>query len=452
MVTKQEKVVSQYGERDFHYEFKEGDEAVKKAAALLDQKKPDKAPRKVYEPVTLEELKATVTDWLAIADQDVLEIVLAFSIGEQLPGDPLWLFLIAPPGGAKTEILRAIKGERFEHLSDLTNASFVSGLTLGQGEHRKKIDDLLPQLDGKTLLFKDFTTVLEKGREMRQEIFAQLREIYDGQFSKKFGSLDHKVSYEVRFGLIAGVTPVIDRHWKVMQQLGERFLKYRWHEDADTVTRQAERIEGREKQMRDEIQRAIMGFLTNLEVSEPSFPDHLVEPLIESAKYLAILRTPVTIHAGKSDFYYDFIPVPERPTRLVKQLKKVCKALAVVRGRDTVTAEDVVTAQKLAISTAPQDRIAVLDAVKALQHRTIDGCTATSLKDMVRLPETSIRNILQQLVILDLVDERKVIENKSGWQQGITFYRLSGKVPAPTPPQSLEGSKNVRGVGARGTE
>jgi len=42
------------------------------------------------------------------------------------------------------------------------------------------------------LLFKDFTTVLEKQKDERREIIAQLREIYDGFYSKKFGTIDEK--------------------------------------------------------------------------------------------------------------------------------------------------------------------------------------------------------------------------------------------------------------------
>ena len=111
---------------------------------------------------------------------------------------------------------------------------------------RRKIEDLLPQLDGRVLIFKDFTTILEKGRDERREIIAQFREAYDGTFAKKLGTVDKTISYSSRFGLVAGVTPVIDKHWKVMQQLGERFLKVRWNEKPDLATKRARENEGKE--------------------------------------------------------------------------------------------------------------------------------------------------------------------------------------------------------------
>jgi hypothetical protein len=421
-------------------------QAIKIGKELARRK--DEKPR-TYNAVTLSDLKRTIYKWLNIKDQNVIEIVLAFSIGERLPGDPLWLFLIAPPGGAKTELLRAIEGSRHYHLSDLTSKTFVSGLMLGTGEQRRKIEDLLPQLDKQVLIFKDFTTVLEKNKDERAEIFAQLREIYDGKFSKKFGTMDKKVSYEARFGLVAGVTPVIDRYWKVMQQLGERFLKYRWDEDADLVTRQALAVEGQEAQMREEIHTSMMGFLTHLSVTEPTFPKELEDPLISAAMMLATLRTPITIRSSQSDFYYDFIPMPERPTRLVKQLKKLCKALAVVRGRDAVESSDVLTAIDVALSTAPQDRMAVLKAVREKEGSSLDGCTVVQIRQIVGLPETSIRNILQQLSMLNLVIESKVSREKGGWQEHITYYKLSSKVGALSPPAFLEASKQGEGGSAR---
>lgn len=406
-----------------------------------------------YVKHTLEEAKKVIRKWLYITDPDALDIVFAVGISEQLPGDPLWLFLIAPPGGCKTEILRAFEGEQYYHLSDLTSKTFVSGLMLGQGKERRKIDDLLPQLDRKTLIFKDFTTALEKGREERQEIFAQLREIYDGRFAKKFGSIDEKVEYFVRFGLIAGVTPIIDKHWKLMQQLGERFLKYRWDEDEDATTRKAEANEGQEAEMRVDIEEAVMGFLSFLDVQEPTFPPELVEPLILAAKFLANIRTPVTIHAGHSDFYFDFIPTPERPTRLVKQLKRLAKALAVVRSHPAVTEADIETAIKVALSTAPPDRLAVLQAIQTQQHATLDGCTITQIGKIVALPETSIRNITKQLHMLSMIRENKVRrETGTGWESAITYYQLSEKVTALTPPTLLEASRTVKGEGAGGLE
>lgn len=408
---------------------------------------PSPEPERVYPKHTLAEVKEVLHKWLHITDEHVIDIVFAFAIAEKLPGDPLWLWLIAPPGAAKTELLRSINGKDFYHLSDLTSKTFVSGLMLGEGEKRRKIDDLLPQLDKKVLLFKDFTTVLEKPSDERAEIFAQLRECYDGMFSKKFGTLDKKVEYTARFGLIAGVTPVVDKYWKMMQQLGERFLKYRWAEDGDATTRRAEGNEGSEREMRDEIQNAVLGYLNNLDVQEPEFPKEYSERLIEAAKFLAVLRTPVQIQNAHSDFWFEFIPVPEMPTRLVKQLKKLSKALAVVRGRRIVTELDIVTAECVARSTAPPDRIEILQTLRSMQFSTLHGVTAGAIHRSVNIPETTVRHILGQLERLKLVTSEEVTtENKeTGARNTLTYFRIA---TALTTPSSLEPSNKVGGDNA----
>lgn len=421
---------------------------------LNDQKNLTRAEKReieekwIEEQYTLSITKKTITKWLYIEDTEVIDIIFAFTLSEDLKGDPLWLFLIAPPGGAKTEILRGIYGPRYYHLSDLTSKTFVSGLMLGKGENRKKIQDLLPQLDKKILIFKDFTTILEKNKDERAEIFAQLREIYDGSFAKKFGTLDHKVEYHARFGLIAGVTPIIDRYWKLMQQLGERFLKYRWQEDADKTTRRAEAIEGKEKEMRAEITYAVQSFLKRLPVKNPELPKELVEPIILSAKFLALARTPVQIQHGAGDFFHDYIPTPERPTRLVKQLKKLSKALAVVRGRDIVTEEDVKTTIKVALSTCPQDRLEVLRAVEKKQGKSLYGTTAGEIRKDVNIPETSIRHICEQLTLLELLQYSKVSKDSGGYQSTITYYSLGREAHALYPDTILEASKKIGGDAA----
>ncbi|MBI2106739.1 hypothetical protein HYT57_02035 [Candidatus Woesearchaeota archaeon] len=407
-----------------------------------------KYEQKKYKKVSLEECKKVIYGWLSINDKNVIEVVFAFAIAEKIPGDPLWLFLIAPPGGCKTELLRALDGEDFYHLSDLTSKTFISGLMLGAGEERQKIEDLLPQLADKILLMKDFTTILEKPRDERAEIISQLREIYDGMFSKKFGTIDEKVEYRNNFGLIAGVTPIIDKHWKIMQQLGERFLKYRWQENVDESIRRAEENEGKEEVMRQELKHTIMGFLTNLEGKEIQFPDDLIEPLIRVAKFLAICRTPITIHSGSSEFYYDFIPTPEQPTRLIKQLKKFAKCLALVRDKSSVTKEEILVAIELALHTCPQDRLDVLKAIEKEQNCSLDGCTITAIKYSVKLPETSIRNICQQLEMLDLVSITKTSKEQHGFKEFVSYYRLHQNVNAVSPPTFMEGSKIVTGGSA----
>jgi hypothetical protein len=126
---------------------------------------------------TLADLHAAFAEWLAFPEVDgvpsyeLIDVALAAIVGNRLHGDPLWLFLVAPPSSGKTEVLRALGDvpDVFP-LSSLTAQTFASGYERKGGE-----TSLLPKLTDKTLIMKDFGTVLTLHRETRAEIFAQLR-------------------------------------------------------------------------------------------------------------------------------------------------------------------------------------------------------------------------------------------------------------------------------------
>ena len=382
----------------------------------------------IKEEYPLAKFKENIKKWLHIEDEEVLEVVLAGIIGEKVGGDPLWLFLIAPPGGSKTELLKSFKGNYSYHLSDMTPKTLISGLMLGDGKNRKKVKDLLPELDGKVLIFKDFTTILEKSRDQRNEIIAQFREAYDGSFSKKVGTLDDTISYDSRFGLIAGVTPIIDKHWKVMQQLGERFLKIRWREDSDKVTKRSRENEGKEILMRKELLENSNKFIQNLDLSVmPEFDDlKFGDKVSLIAKFIAFARTPLSVSYNTSDFFHEYIPMPEMPTRLVKQLKKLAKSLALIRGKKEVSEEEIKVLLRVAKDTIPPDRLAVLETIKASQNETLEGCKRSRIVDNIKMPRTSTELVLKQLVMLELVKETKITERNLGYNtEAEYFYKIS---------------------------
>jgi hypothetical protein len=373
----------------------------------------------------LDIFKSNLNKWLHLEDSEVIDVILASIIGESIGGDPLWIFLIAPPGGCKTELLRCFSGDYSYHLSDMTSKTLISGLMISEGEGRRKIKDLLPQLDGKVLIFKDFTTILEKSKDERREIISQFREAYDGSFSKKVGTVDNKISYESRFGLIAGVTPVIDRHWKLMQQLGERFLKVRLSENVDAVTKKAEENEGKEMEMRKELLKNAEEFMAKIsENQNPLFDKKFTKDIQDMAKFVAIARTPISFNGSSSEYYSEQIPIPEMPTRLVKQLKKLAKCLAVVRGKLNVDEEEIETLKRVSEDTIPPDRKAVISIIKQFENESLAGCSRSTIKKKIHIPETSLRRIIEQLIALDLVEEHLTMDGYGNPQ--CINYKLCG--------------------------
>ena len=109
-----------------------------------------------------------------------LDVCLATVATGWTEGDALWVYVVGAPSNGKTELVRAFQGKENDtyFLSSLTPNSLISGLK--EGKH------LLPGLNRKTLIIKDFTMTLESNRENRDALFGALRDAYDGSFAKAF--------------------------------------------------------------------------------------------------------------------------------------------------------------------------------------------------------------------------------------------------------------------------
>lgn len=340
------------------------------------------------------EVLEVVKRWLRIADEEAFDVIMAAAAAIYLPGDPLWLQVVAPPGGTKSELLRALQGPRVVSISTMTPQTLISGLK-GDGE---KVD-LLPKLDGKLLVVKDFTSILSKKAEDSTAIFADLREAYDGYLEKSFGSGVGIKSYHATFGLIAGVTPAIDMYRTIHALLGERFLRVNVLGDEEGAIRQASELEGQEAAMRGELGRAISGSLhmaSEWMDSDVLVEGRFLEQLRALAQATAALRSPVARDRQHRVLYR---PQREIGTRLVKQLQKLAKALANWRERLLVTAEDYATVRRVALDGVPSGRVGVLGALL-----DADGwLTTKQVGQAASLPTETASEHLEDLWMLDLL-------------------------------------------------
>ncbi len=175
----------------------------------------------------LEKVKRSFLRWLKIAPTDHLALDFVFSIilTNKWEGDSVWAYLIGPPGCMKTEILRSFQScPDIKFISNLRPRSIQSGYRGKEG----KDPSLLPTWDRKTVIFKDFTSILSKPKPIRESIIGDLRDAYDGFADLGTGTLG-MVHHRSRFTLVAAVTPAIDGYWNLHQQLGERFISFRIH-------------------------------------------------------------------------------------------------------------------------------------------------------------------------------------------------------------------------------
>lgn len=311
---------------------------------------------------SIEEVREAARGFLHLDDEHVIDVAMAAYVANRFDADPLWMFLVGPPSTAKTEILMSFDGyPGAKILSSLTPRSLISGKTTPDA----KDCSLLPQLSGKLVALKDFTSVLTLRREDRSEIFSQLREIYDGRYSKAFGNEGKFREWEGKIGLLAGVTPAIDKHMIVNQMLGERMLYYRIKTTSyEEIAREAIKHTTKSNPKRIEFRQAVQAFLSQFDSGVPPliYEDGKFEERLENlALVCSHARSAVLRH--RDDQSLEAMPEPEGPARLAKQLNLFAMALAVVRGQGKIDGAIYSIVKKTALDGLPHLRKITLETL-----------------------------------------------------------------------------------------
>lgn len=359
---------------------------------------------------TLEDLKAEIAKYLYLEDTRIIDVILGTIVANKIKGDPLWLLCIAPPSNGKTEILIALDGEPEVYLlSSLTPHTLISGFEKVD-EHRET--SLLPNLNGKTLILKDFTSILSMRSESRQEILGQFREIYDGKYSKTFGT-GKEVKWEGKVGLIGACTPVYDKHYAVIGALGERFILYRSNNvDRRKMGLQAQRIAGMEKEMRAEIRSAVHKFLSQFaqihEVPLAESDEKFNEKLVDLALFCSQARCPVERNYRSQQIEY--LPEPEGPARLTKQFMQLKRGLVLVQGKTGFDGEVYGILAKIGRDLAPTIRISVLEYLwktRVLNHGGTCSVKTAQMMNDLSLPHKTLSLVLEDLRLIGLVSHKE---------------------------------------------
>lgn len=349
----------------------------------------------------LARLLSRIRDYLLLRDPDIVLIVLAAVAAHRLVGDAVWLLIVGPSAGAKTailDLLRAIPG--IFPLSDLTDHTLASGL---EPEDRRRQDpSLLSRLSNEVLVFKDFTTVLSMQRDKRLAVLAQLREVYDGQFTKIWGT-GKQLNWSGKLGFLAGVTPVVDKYQSVMGMLGQRFLMLRPKQaDRQAVALRAmQNTSAGEADLRASLQADVAHLFKTLPKRQPTVPTEQLQILGQLADLISKARSPVERDGYSRDF--DYVPEPEMPGRVGRQLLSLARGLAWIEHRGTVSGRDVARVLRVGLDSLPADRRAVIEVLSA----SAKELTLHNLEmKLTQYSETKLRRVLEDLHALRVVTRR----------------------------------------------
>jgi hypothetical protein len=280
----------------------------------------------------LAEVKQVAHANYCIDDDAFIDYALALAIANKFDASPLWGFLVGPPSSLKTVMLESLhKCSWTSHISTITPKTFISGWN----DKRGKNGSLLYRLDKKVLVVKEFSSILQMRPDWRTSVFNDLREIYDGHLSKGYGTGD-VVEWYGKMGLIAAVTPEIERHTAVNMDLGERFLYYRMsvadpRKIAAKARGNAMRAAGKKKQLSV----AVLDFLSLFEDISDNPEIYVSDDVGLKLDALSVFCVKARTNVGRDRYdrsKIDVQPETEGVGRLSGQFSVLAQALAVVHG------------------------------------------------------------------------------------------------------------------------
>ncbi len=343
--------------------------------------------------------------WLYLPDEEIVDVMFGAALAHRFDGDPLWLFVVGPPGCGKTGFLL-----HFGEAANVVTTTTLTPATLISGMQRAGNSDpsLIPRLGGKVLVVKDFTTILSLRQEAREEIFGILRDAFDGKIEKFFGNGVHRC-YTAKFGIIAGVTSKIEEHSAGNVVCGERFLRYRIRPHGGRVRvgeraiRRALQNRDRQAEMHAELDAVCRSVLdAPWDTTRPALGSYEIDRIVGMAQWVAAMRGAVPRDRYTRDITY--MPESEVGTRVATQLEKFACGIAMFRGQRTITTKELAICARVARDSVP----AILESiVKALYIRRRDGwATATEIGAWIKLPTETVSKALDDSAIRGVTNKR----------------------------------------------
>lgn len=344
--------------------------------------------------------------------EDCIAICMAVHIAVALEGDPLWMYLVGAPSSGKSTICELLASDELHTRSLSKFTGLVSGSR--QGTH------LIPMLQGKCVIIKDGTLLLESTPQQLANVYGELRDIFDGSLNAEYRNGVSASFSNISFGMVIGIT---ERIYSLnMAALGERFLHCRLETSRDVErSRNAKAVqsifestsktnfEGNESGDSRSFpkQRAYTaGFLSHLhttlrnnEILRPKYTQGDVQLIQALADMIACSRAqaPRSKEYGSNELLYD--ARPEASTRVVKQLGRLALCLCYVLGTDSITQQIRVLLTKVALDTSFSRQHNIIRTVALAEG----GLTRNSIAVMTMIPLETITRRIDDLISLGIL-------------------------------------------------
>lgn len=364
---------------------------------------------KPVQPVPVADALATFQRWLPMDDTAPVLVVAATIVANLADGDPVWLLIVGPPSGGKTEILSSCAGLPYMvPAATLSEAALLSG-TSKRDRAADATGGLMRQIgDFGILLAKDFTSVLAQNRDTAKAAMAAMREIYDGKWDRPTGADGGRVlHWSGKCGFVGGVTPSYDRYGSIVNSLGDRYMLLRLpNVDATKQARAALAQAQHEKQMRAELATAMTGLIASADKSliHAELTEDETATMVTLASFAATARTAIERDGYTGELLV--MPQPEGPARLIKAMRRIYGALGALKVDDDTRWQVIV---RIALDCAPALRVPIMrqliGSVDLLGHAEPQRTAAIAEK--VGMVTKTASRVLDDLTLLGIAERSK---------------------------------------------
>lgn len=395
--------------------------------------------------MTRQDLHNELSKVLYIEDYNLVDTMLAsvFANSKRI-GDPVWLTIIGPSSGGKSQIIRPLKkanDKLFIQIDDLTSNTLISG----NGEHDSLIFNIK---ETGIITMDDLTVLMSKSPEDRNAILSQFRMIYDGRMTKASGKSGGKgITWQGHAGMIAGSTPSIYRFFEDVADMGERFISYRMKDmDEDKAVDfvmqnniPAKVIDDRIADIFGKYFATIMPAIEKIGVDNIKIDDATMKAIVNISKAGTRLRTPVKI--DEREHFVSEFPVAELPFRAMKQLTNIAKsfmAIHMAETGDNVLPDDMRTAiEWVGYSIANDKRRAYFKAVIGLEAQMLKP-TARNIAAYTGLHQTAVERGMSVLSAIGVVRLNEAKSDNEAKMWTIADNNLKEIVKRIDPPKKVD--------------
>ena len=354
-----------------------------------------------------------------LEDPYIAKVLLALVISQFTSNDPAWTVIVGPSGGGKSEFINMLSlfkwtppGENKQEqivtaISTLTARTFVSGFKAAG-----KDPSLLTQITRGIITIKDMTSLLSEHKDDKAVIMAQLREIYDGKYNKRFGT-GEEVNWKGKITVIAGATYAIHSMKQQYVAMGERFLFYNLiqpdREDAADKTMENQE-EGKMTEHRQRFAemffKLAVDVLNGMPTEIPKMDKGTRKDLISLAELSTRARSDVERNWRSPKQEITDVHPPEMPTRFAGQLQSVVQALKIINYYQYKKFE-LLDSDKIILNKMSLDSITKMRRIIMQELARYSMIETAGLATKLCLPTNSVRNYLEDLVALGVAEREK---------------------------------------------